>query len=60
MPRLIVSSVQDYLDGKPVLVKDVHPLGGETVDIFGEDDLMSTYKVDTLICYETGEELYIA
>lgn len=60
MPRLTVSSVQDYLDGKPVLVKDVHPLGGEIVDIFGEDDLMSTYKVDTLICYETGEELYIA
>lgn len=60
MSRLTVSSVQDYLDGRPVLVKDVHPLGGELVDIFGEDDLVSNHAVDTLICYETGEELYIA
>lgn len=60
MNRLTVSSVQDYLDGNPVIVKDVHPLGGNEIDIFSEDTLMDTYSVSTLVCYETGEELYIA
>jgi hypothetical protein len=60
MNRLTVSNVQDYLDGNPVLVKDVHQLGGTEIDIFSEDTLIDTYSVTTLICYETGEELYIA
>jgi len=60
MNRLTVSSVQQYLDGNPVLVKDIHPLGGNEIDIYQEDDLLDTYSVSTLICYETGEELYIA
>jgi len=60
MNRLTVSNVQDYLDGNPVLVKDVHQLGGTEIDIYQEDDLLDTYSVSTLVCYETGEELYIA
>ncbi len=60
MSRLTVSSVQDYLDGRPVLVKDVHPLGGSEVDIYQEDTLLEVYSLTALICYETGEELYIA
>lgn len=60
MNRLTVSNVQDYLDGLSVLVKDVHQLGGTEIDIFSEDTLLDTYSVSTLVCYETGEELYIA
>ena len=60
MNRLTVSNVQDYLDGNPVLVKDIHHLGGTEIDIFSEDTLIDTYSVSTLVCYETGEELYIA
>lgn len=60
MNRLTVSSVQDYMDGSPVLVKDIHPLGGDEIDIFSEDTLLDTYSVSTLVCHETGEELYIA
>lgn len=48
------------MDGSPVLVKDIHPLGGNEIDIFSEDTLLYTYSVSTLVCHETGEELYIA